>query len=134
MLSEAGCRQGSHSSCAFYQEQENVRVVVHGDDFAVNGPGKSLGWFRGVVQQSMEVKFKGRLEPGAVRILNRIVTMTKNGLEYEADRRHAEFLMRDMGIDESSKGVVTPGVSAAEGGQTGEALVGGESLFRAVAA
>ena len=39
-----------------------------------------------------------------------------------------------MGIDESSKGVVTPGVSATEGGQTGEIWVGGESLFRAVAA
>ena len=73
----------------------------------------------------MEVKFKGRLErgkPGAVRIL------------YEADQRHAEILMRDRGIDESSKGVVTPGVNTVEGGQTGEILVGGESLFRAVAA
>ena len=85
----------------------------------------------------MEVKFKGRLErgkPGAVRILIRIVTVTENGLEYEADQRHAEILMRDMGIDESSKGVVTPGVSVAEGGQSGEILVGGESFFRAVAA
>ncbi len=85
----------------------------------------------------MEVKFKGRLEkgkPGAVRILNRIVTVTEKGLEHEADQRHAEILMREMGIDESNKGVVTPGVSAAEGGQTGEVLVGGESLFRAVAA
>ncbi len=45
-----------------------------------------------------------------MRILNRIVTVTENGLEYEADRRHAEILKRDMGIDESSKGVVTPGV------------------------
>ena len=60
--------------------------------------------------------------------------MTENGLEYEADQRHAEILMRDMGIDESSKGVVTPGVSVAEAGQTGEILFGGESLCRAVAA
>ena len=42
--------------------------------------------------------------------------------------------MRDMGIDEGRKGVVAPGVSTSEGGQTGEVLVGGESLFRAVAA
>ena len=42
--------------------------------------------------------------------------------------------MRDMGIDEGRKGVVTPGVSTTEGGQTGEVLVGGESLLRAVAA
>ena len=65
----------------------------------------------------MEVKFKNRLErgkPGSVRILNRIVTVTKDGLEYEADQRHAEILMRDMGVDEDCKGVVTPGVSESE--------------------
>ena len=74
----------------FYHEQKNVRVVVHGDDFTVLGPSKSLDCFRGVAQQRMEVKFKGRLErgkPGAVRILNRIVTATENRLEYEADQK-----------------------------------------------
>ncbi len=55
----------------------------------------------------MEAKFKSRLQggkPGAVRILNRIVTVAKDGLEYEADQRHAEILMRDVGIDEESRG------------------------------
>ncbi len=66
----------------------------------------------------MEVMFKARLErkrPGAVIILSRIVTVTNGGLEYEADQRHAEFLMKDMGIDEGSRGVTTPG-SNGEGG------------------
>jgi len=114
MMQEAGFKQGSYSACVFYHEQKNVRVVVHGDDFTVLGPSKGLDWFRGVVHQRMEVKFKGRLErgkPGAVRILNRIATVTESGLEHEADKRHAQILMRDMGMDESSKGVVTPGVS-----------------------
>ena len=64
--------------------------------------------------------------------MNRIVTVVNSGLEYEADQRHAEILMRDMGIDEGSKGVVTPG-SNGEGGPE----FGGdrnESKFRAVAA
>ncbi len=42
----------------------------------------------------MEVKNKNRLEggkPGAVRILNRIVIVTENVLEYEADLWHAEI-------------------------------------------
>ncbi len=67
----------------------------------------------------MEVKLKERLEtrrPGAVRILSRIVTVASGGLEYEADQRHPEILMKDMGIDEGSKGVATPG-SNSEGGQ-----------------
>ena len=42
--------------------------------------------------------------------------------------------MRDMGVDESSKGAVTPGVSTSEERQAAELLVGGEGLFRAVAA
>ncbi len=71
---------------------------------------------------------------GAVRIKNRIATVTENGLEHETDQRHAEILMRDMGADEGCRGVVTPGVSTTERGQVGEVLVGGDSLFRAVAA
>ena len=114
MMVEAGFKQGLYSACVFYHAEKKVRVVVHGDDFTVLGPGKSLDWFRGVIQKRMEVKFKSRLErgrPGAVWILNRIVTVTENGLEYEADQRHAEILMKDMGVDENCKGVVTPGVS-----------------------
>ncbi len=50
----------------------------------------------------MEVKFESRLQsrkPGAVRILDRIVTVANGGLEYEADQRLAEILMKDMGVD-----------------------------------
>ena len=75
-----------------------------------------------------------------MRILNRIVTVTDEGLEYEADQRHAEILMRDMGIDESSKEVVRPGVvCTSERGQLHEEgsraeRDGGDCLFRGVAA
>ncbi len=106
---DTGFRQGSYSACAFYHEEKSARVVAHGGDFTVLGPSKSLDWFRGVAQRRMEVKFKDRLErgkPGSVRILNRIATVTENGLEHEADQRRAEILMRDMGIDEGCKGVV----------------------------
>ncbi len=37
------------------------------------------------------------------------MTLAENGLEYKADQTHAEILMRDVGTDESSKGVTTPG-------------------------
>ncbi len=42
MLLEAVFIQGSYSSCVFYHEQKNVRVVVHGDDFTILGTSKSL--------------------------------------------------------------------------------------------
>ncbi len=60
----------------------------------------------------MEVKFEARLErgrPGAARILSRIATVTSGGLEYEADQRHSEIMMKDVGIDQGSKGVTIRG-------------------------
>ncbi len=69
----------------------------------------------------MEVKFKSRLQrrrPGAVRIVNRIVTVASGGLEYEANQRHADTFMGDMGIDEWSRRVSTPGSNGEGGGKT----------------
>ncbi len=53
----------------------------------------------------MEVTFKARVErarEGAVRILIRIVDITESGLEYEADQKHAEIMVRDLGLREGS--------------------------------
>ena len=44
------------------------------------------------------------------RILNRIISWTDNGIEYEADQRHAEIIVKQMGLKDNSKGVVTPGI------------------------
>ncbi len=62
MMTEAGLKQGVCSGCVFYRKEKNARVVVRGDDFAAHGPSASVDWFRGVVQERMEVEFKSRLE------------------------------------------------------------------------
>ncbi len=87
----------------------------------------------------MEVKFKSRPQrrkPGAVRISNRIVTVASGGLEYEADQRHAEILAEDVGIDEGSRGLTTPGSNSRGGQDAGAEVEGGrgKSSCRAVAA
>ena len=43
-----------------------------------------------------------------MRILNRIVTLTPKGIEYESDQRHAEIIVKQMGLKEGSKAVATP--------------------------
>ena len=43
-----------------------------------------------------------------VRVLNRVLTWTSRGVEYEADPRHAELVTKDLGL-EGAKGVATPG-------------------------
>ena len=46
----------------------------------------------------------------AIRILNRVIEWTSEGIEYEADQRHAEIIIRDVGLDSSVKTAITPGV------------------------
>ena len=42
------------------------------------------------------------------RVLNRVICWQAEGLTYEADPRHAEIVIRDLGLD-GSKPVNTPG-------------------------
>ena len=63
-----------------------------------------------------EAKVKGRIGPGkgdgkVVRVLNRMIEWTDAGIRYEADQRHAEIIITELGLVEGSKGVSTPGVA-----------------------
>ena len=44
-----------------------------------------------------------------MRVLNRFVHWTEEGIEYEADQRHAEIIIQELGLKEESKSVNTPG-------------------------
>ena len=91
--------------------------MVHGDDFTALGSPHGLNKFEEGMTQSFECKLKGRLGTGPndckeMRVLNRIVRISENGLLYEADPRHAEMLIRSFNLGEA-KSVVTPGVKTA---------------------
>ena len=52
------------------------------------------------------------LGPGAkhsksIRVLNRVLTSTSPGITYEADQRHADIVIHELGL-ESAKSVTTP--------------------------
>ena len=113
-MEEIGFKRGMATPCAFYMAERNLRVVVHGDDFTVLGQEADLDWFRRKISEKYEVKFRGRIGPGSgddksIRILNRVVTWTEEGIEYEADQRHAEIIIKGLGMQADSKGVATPG-------------------------
>ena len=44
----------------------------------------------------------------SVRILNRIISWTPNGIEYGSDQRHAEIIVKQIGILANSESLVTP--------------------------
>ena len=113
-LIDSGFQQGRAVVCLFYHAERNIRVVVHGDDFTVLGEASQLDWFRSTISERFEVKFRGRLGPNindttSVRHLNRINEWTPEGIRIEADQRHAEIIIDQLGLAESAKIVVTPG-------------------------
>jgi len=61
------------------------------------------------------IKCEGRMGPReddikSVRILDRVITWTKNGIEYEGDQRHAEIIIKQMGLIGKSNGAPIPGI------------------------
>ena len=71
------------------------------------------------MSQRYEVAFRIRIGPSqnddkSIRILNRVVTWTDDGIEYEADQWHAEIIVRDSGLCTEAKPVVTPGNKPSE--------------------
>ncbi len=109
-----GFMRGVSTPCVFYHPEKRQRAVVHGYDFTILGIIRELDWFREKIEEKYEVKIRGRLGPDtyddkSIRIRNRIVSWTAEGIEYEADQRHSEIRVRDLGPG-VAKGISTPGV------------------------
>ena len=76
--------------------------MLHGDDFVTVGSERSLLWFKGVLKSKFETKTKiialESDDEEATRVLNRVIAFTDQGVEYEADQRHAESIAKDMNV------------------------------------
>jgi len=97
-----------------FHPERNLRLVVHGDDFTALGWESQLDWYREQVTRRFESKVKGRIGPASgdeksMRVLNRLVHWTSEGIEYEADQRHAELIIQELNLKADSKGANTPG-------------------------
>jgi hypothetical protein len=138
-LTDIGFERGRATPCIFTLNSKELRVVVHGDDFTVLGYTKDLDWFRQQIGDKFSVKFRGRIGPcqtdlKAIRILNRILEWTKEGIIYEADQRHAEIIKNQMGMKDESKGVNTPGVKGISDDAAQDLEPFRATKFRAIAA
>ena len=75
---------------------------MHGDDFVVSGEHVDLVWMRNELESKLEINttMHGD-EPGMskeVKILNRKLCWQDGvGISYEADRKHAEAIIRETG-------------------------------------
>ena len=86
-------------------------MVVHGDDFIVAGCGDDLDWLSQKLNEKLELVQKGRLGPGydsEANVLNRCVVYNESGLTWEADPRHAELAVAEVGL-QSARSQTSPG-------------------------
>ena len=95
-----------------------MRIVVHGDDFAVEGAEEDLRWVRTLLESKYIVKMRAMLgpEPGDANvadILGRTVEWKADEIWYEADPRHVEKMLADMDL-EGCNSRAAPGAKVAE--------------------
>ena len=69
------------------------------------------------MEGKFEMECKGRMgerneDIKSVSVLNRVVAWTPEGIEYEPDQRHAEIIIKQMGLINGSKSVLTPGIKS----------------------
>ena len=111
-MTNAGFIRGKASPCTFYHPDKNLRTYIHGDDYVTVGKEADLKWLRNKLEEKYEIKTQvlgpDKGDSQQIRILNRILTWTEKGIEYEADPRHAEIVIKELGL-EDAKSVVTPG-------------------------
>jgi hypothetical protein len=90
-----------------------VHTMVHGDDYVSAGSDQSLRWLKMQLEKKFDFKTsvlgEGPGDQREVKVLNRVLRLTEEGIEYEADPRHAELIVRGMGMTDA-KGVSTAGV------------------------
>ena len=120
-------------------EKKNLRVFVHGDDFVSLGSETEIKWLHEKMASIYEVKVRGVVGPEDgdlkhMRILNRFITWHPWGVGYEADPRHAEKVIEEMGLGRG-KGVSTPIIKEKEEEGCEEELGPEEAkVFRGLAA
>ena len=101
-LMDNGFVQGAASPCIFYHPQRNIRTVVHGDDYISVGMEEDLLWLEMRMKTKYEIRTKllgpQQHHSQEVKVLNRILTWGQNGISYEADPRHAEIMIKGVGV------------------------------------
>ena len=81
--------------------------MVHGDDFVSTGTDSSLKWLESILTKEFKIKSSKigpeKSDDKVLKIRNRIIRYTQNGIELEADLRHAELIVSQLGLTESKE-------------------------------
>ena len=107
-----GFERGKSNPCIYEHKKNNIKMMVHGDDFMGVCRREEAAWLKGELEgrftAQVEVGGHGKGDSQEIKMLNRIIRATPEGWEYEADQRHAELLIQAMGV-QGCKGIGSPG-------------------------
>ena len=90
-------------------------MVVHGDDFLSEGEAQELRWFDIELRKHFELKTEvlgpnvKNSEVQEIRFFNRVITWSDKGIVWEANPRHAELLIEQLGF-QGVKEACSPGI------------------------
>ena len=97
-----------------------MHSFVHGDDFLSTAIGSSLAWLTGILEKELDIKTEVLGPAGeerctlAAHVPQQGGDVGDRGLRYEADPRHAEIMIAQLGLQGShTRGVTTAGVKEA---------------------
>ena len=135
-----GFVRGSASSVVFVNPETEVRCVVWGDDFTFLGREGDLKHMERMMSEWYEVKVRGVVGPdphdmSEIRILNRTLRWTKDGIELEADGKHVKTIIDEAGLKGDPKGSDYP-LPKDFGAADGDVALGGHQAqaYRRIAA
>ena len=113
-MKKLGFVQGKSNPCIYYHASRELRTEVHGDDFTTVGSFDDIKWFHTSAAKEWQVVERGILGPPGspkasqqIRVLNRIITWSNEGIWWEPDPRHAELIIKWLGTGQPGK-VKTP--------------------------
>lgn len=111
-VDELDFEQGKATPCIFYSEVWDARALVHGDDIHLLAEDAVLDLVTDKVLEHWDCTVKGTLGPDGTEVkelltLNRCIRWVPEGYECEADPRHAEIIVAELGLLEGNA-VTTP--------------------------
>ena len=116
VMESIGFKQGVSNPCLYVHDEFSLRCNVHGDDFTVVGSYDKLQWLIKELKKAWTIEVRGILaRPGSrlpnvchkISVLNRLVSWTEHGIELEADPRHVELVLEQLGLEKAAP-VTTP--------------------------
>jgi hypothetical protein len=98
----------------FWHPDRDIMTLVHGDDYVSSGRQADLDWMEIQLQAAYEIQTQklglGENCVSEGKVLNRIVRCSEEGWSLEADPRHAELIIEQLGVGEL-RAAATPGIN-----------------------